>query len=154
MYYALNFFFTEGHVDHHPDQRNGRRGHHVVAVVHVLEARVLHPDLDVRVPNPSLDRPSPSMPWISPKIKIGRGAARTSQTMVRGVIVIERGPRKRAVEARRNPVRRSGPATSQSLNNQMTKVDPHRRTTARRKRSRKARQSFRLQLTQFFQAFR
>lgn len=134
-------FLFQGHVDHHPGQRNERRGHRVVAVGHVLEARVLHLGLDVRVPNPSPNHPSLSMPWISPKIKIGRGVARTSRTMERGVTVIERDPTKRVVEARRNPVRRSGPATNQNLNKQMTKVD-RRTMTARRKRNRKARRSF------------
>lgn len=78
------------------------------------------------------------MPWTRLRIKIGRGAARTSRTMVRGVTAIGRGLRKRAAEARRNPVRRNDPVTSRSLNNQTTRVDPHQRImTARRKWNRK-----------------
>lgn len=133
------FYFIEGHVDHHPGQRNERRGRRVVVVVHVHEARVLHPDLDVHVPNPSPDRPSPSTPWKSPRTKIGRGVAKTSRTTVRGVTAIGRGPKRKAAEVRKNPVKRSDPATSQNPNSQTIKVD-QRTTTARRKqRNRKAR---------------
>jgi len=130
--YIKFFYFVEGHVDHRPDRKNGKKDLRVVVVVHVHEARVLHPGLDVRVPNPSLDHLSPSIPWTRPRIKIGRGAAKTKRTTVRGAIVIERDPR-RKVEAKRNLVKRSDLATSRSPNNRMTRVD-RRTTTARRKR--------------------
>jgi len=60
--YIKFFYFVEGHVDHRPDRKNGKRDLRVVVVVHVHEARVLHPGLDVHVPNLSLDHPSPSIP--------------------------------------------------------------------------------------------
>lgn len=131
----INFFYLIiGHVDHHPGRKNGRRDHRVVAVVHVHEARVLHPDLDDLVPNPSPDRRNPSMPWRKARIKIERGAVRISRTTVREVIAIGRDLKRRAAEARKNPVRRSDPATSQNPNNRTRKVDHQRTTTARRKR--------------------
>lgn len=95
------------------------------------------------------------MPWTNPRIKIGRGAVRINQTMVREATAIGRDPRRRVAEAKRNPARRSGPATNQNPNNRTTKVDPHRKTmTARRKRrNRRARQKLYSQLTRFFKLF-
>lgn len=132
---CINFLYLiEDRVDHHPGQRNGRRDHRVVAVVHVHEVKVPHLGLDGHVPNPSPDRPSLNMLWKRPRIKIEKGVVRTNRTTVKGATVIGRGPRRRVAEVRKNPIRTSGgPATSQSPNNPTTKVD-QRTTTARRKR--------------------
>lgn len=116
------------HVDRPRDQRNVRRDHRDVAAARARIANAPSPDPDARAPNPNQDRPSLNI-RTSPRIRSVRGVAKTSRTTARGVIAIERGPRRKVAEAKRSLARRSDPVISRNRNNQRKRVDPRRKAT-------------------------